>query len=350
MGSDLRASVIIVNYNNREDLQRCLPSLLPSLGSQDEVIVVDNASKDGTATWLGQTYPQVRLVISRENLGFGGGNNLGATHASGKYLVCLNPDTTVERSWLEALILVLENNPAAGLATSKILLLNDPQVINTCGNDVHISGITLCRGIGESRQSFTILEEVGAVSGAAFVIRRDLFDALGGFDERFFLYMEDTDLSWRARLAGFGCLYVPGSIVYHDYCLTFGPQKTFYQERNRYLMLLKCLRRRTLLAMLPVLLFAEVVTWGFVLLKDRQNLNNKIRAYAWILRHWHSINETHQFSRGRKFHTERAMLASTTWRLNFSQTQQGVMMRLSKLIFDPLFFLSKTFLAVIGIA
>ena len=191
----MRASVIIVSYNSREDLKRCLPSLLPSLGAQDEVIVVDNASSDGSAGWLAQSYPQIHLVNSPDNLGFAGGNNLGAHYANGRYLAFLNPDTVVEPGWLEALIAALESHPEAGLATSKILLLSDPERINTCGNDVHISGITLCRGMGLLRQSFSSQEEVSAASGAAFVIRKDVFEALDGFDERFFMYMEDTDLS-----------------------------------------------------------------------------------------------------------------------------------------------------------
>ena len=144
-----RASVILVGYNSRADLVRCLPSLLPSLSTVDEVIVVDNASTDGSADWLVKTYPQVRLIRSSENLGFGGGNNLGARNSNGKYLAFLNPDTQVEPGWLDALVDVLENGLTVGLATSKILLLNNPDRINTCGNDMHISGITLCRGMNQ---------------------------------------------------------------------------------------------------------------------------------------------------------------------------------------------------------
>ena len=345
----MRASVIIVSYNSREDLKRCLPSLLPSLGAQDEVIVVDNASSDGSAGWLAQFYPQIHLVNSPDNLGFAGGNNLGAYYANGRYLAFLNPDTVVEPGWLEALIAALESHPEAGLATSKILLLSDPERINTCGNDVHISGITLCRGMGLLRQSFSSQEEVSAASGAAFVIRKDVFEALDGFDERFFMYMEDTDLSWRARLAGYSCLYAPDSIVYHDYTLTFGPLKTYYQERNRYLMLLKCLRLRTLLALLPVLLLAEVVTWGYTLLRDRRNLTNKFKAYAWIARQWRSIR-VEQESFSRKFEiSERRILENAIWRLDYQQAHPGLAARVSRLIFDPLFFAFRAPLALLRV-
>jgi GT2 family glycosyltransferase len=125
---------------------RCIPSLLSSISQQDEVIVVDNASSDGSPEWLELTYPQIQLIRSTENLGFGGGNNLGSSYANGSYLGFLNPDTMVEPDWLDELVMVLENESTVGLATSKILLLNNPDRINTCGNDMHISGIT-CRGM-----------------------------------------------------------------------------------------------------------------------------------------------------------------------------------------------------------
>ena len=271
----LRASIIIVAYNAQAYLEKCLLSVLETSGTNREVILVDNASADRSAEIAAQKFPQVRIIRNEHNLGFGQGNNLGAQWATGDYLVFLNPDTIVEPGWLEALITALEDNPRAGLATSKILLLNDPERINTCGNTIHLTGLTLCRGLRYSKAAFSQRESVAAVSGAAFAIRRELFEQLGGFDEDFFLYMEDTDLSWRARLAGWDCLYVPESIVLHDYTLRLTPHKVFYQERNRYLMLLKCFRWPTLLILFPALLLAEFVTWGFVIKSDREHLGNK---------------------------------------------------------------------------
>jgi GT2 family glycosyltransferase len=222
------------------------------------------------------------------------------------------------------------------------LLLRDPQRINTCGNSIHLSGLTLCRGMGQPGSMFDRLEEVDAVSGAAFVIRRDLFEALGGFDETFFMYMEDTDLSWRARLLGYRCLFAPESIVYHDYALHFGPRKTFYQERNRYLLLLKNLRWRTLLLLAPALLLAEVVTWGFVLMKDRENLGNKVRAYAWIVRHWKVIRTGRQRIQATRRIPDRLVVPALNCRLEFEQVGHSWMSRVSHWVFDPAFGLWRT--------
>ena len=105
-----RTSVILVTYNSREDLLNCLPTLMPTISNEDEVIIVDNASEDGSADWLSQNYPAIQVVQSQDNLGYAGGNNLGALYAKGKYLVFLNPDTLVSPNWLYHLINTLESN------------------------------------------------------------------------------------------------------------------------------------------------------------------------------------------------------------------------------------------------
>jgi GT2 family glycosyltransferase len=334
----IRCSVIIVSYNSLADLGTCLPSLLESCSPADEVIVVDNASTDGTAAWVQQNYPSIGLIQSGENAGFGGGNNIGAQSARGDYLAFLNPDTTVDKNWLEALILALENKLHPGLVTSKILLMSDPGKINTCGNDIHISGLTLCRGANQPASDFTLPSEVSAISGAAFAMRRDLFWKLGGFDETFFLYMEDTDLSLRTRLAGREIRYVPESVVYHDYQLTFGSQKTYYQERNRYLMLLKTLEWRTLLVLLPILLLAEIVTWGYCLVWDK-NPANKLRAWAWVYQNRAEILAARQRVQALRQTSDLALLKPHSTFLAFEQATGGLIAFIAHIIFDPFFTL-----------
>ena len=209
-------SVIIVNYNGRPHLERCLTSLRESQTEGYEIILIDNASTDDSVAYVAQTFPEVHILSSPVNGGFGQGNNAGVCQTQSRYLIFLNPDTEVTPGWATALIAALEANPQVGLVTSKILLMQTPKQINTCGNVIHTTGLTLCRGMGMPRQHYARHETVNAISGAAFAMRRELFEALGGFDEIFFLYMEDTDLSLRARLAGYQCLYVPDSVVYHD--------------------------------------------------------------------------------------------------------------------------------------
>jgi hypothetical protein len=192
--------------------------------------------------------------------------------------------------------------------------------------------------MGMDRGSFSKEEEVTAVSGAAFAIRRDLFEGLGGFDGSFFMYMEDTDLSWRARLAGYRCIHVADSIVYHDYTLRLGPMKVFYQERNRYMMLLKSLRWPTLLVLLPGLLLAEAVTWGFVLMQGWPHWRNKLRAYIWIVAHWSEVMEGRRRTKGLRKVRDRDLIAAFTHRLEYQQTGNRLAAGFAHTVFDPLFF------------
>jgi GT2 family glycosyltransferase len=338
------ASIIIVSYNKRDDIVRCLRSVLKSSESAFEVVVVDNASTDGSADAVVETFPDVITIRSETNLGFGGGCNLGVSHASAGCLVFLNPDTVVDSGWLGPLVSAtsaitgIDSPAAVGLATSKVLMLREPDRINTCGNTVHITGLTLCRGLGALDSSFADEDEVDAVSGAAFAIRRDVFEALGGFDESMFLYMEDTDLSLRARLAGWQSVCVPRSRVFHDYSLKMFPLKVFYQERNRYLMLLKSFKWATLLALSPALLIAEVITWGFVLLYDRSNVANKVRAYAWVVNNWSAIVQARRATQSLRRIKDNGLLQHTSFRLELGQARGGGMARLAQRLLDPLFW------------
>jgi GT2 family glycosyltransferase len=337
----VRASVIIVSYNCREYLVQGLPSVLTSLGTNDELILVDNASCDGSAKSVQQAYPHVRVIVSEKNLGFGAASNLGVEQAAGEFVVFINPDTVVEPNWLEALIQALQANPEIQLVTSRIVLMQDPATINTCGNDVHISGITLCRGIGRSHDEYDTPGPVSAVSGAAFAMLRVLYQELGGFDPDFFLYMEDTDLSLRARLAGNHIAFVPGSIVQHAYELHFGPTKTYFQERNRYLMLLKLYHWRTLFALIPIFLLSEAVTWGYVLLREPDRLGNKFRAYAWIFKNWKQILSKRRQAQRLRQVPDRLLIAGTTSRLDITQVESGWLGSTANALFSALFAILK---------
>jgi GT2 family glycosyltransferase len=337
LDATILASVIVVNYNSQAHLENCLPALLDTIDDETEVIVVDNGSVDGSLDRIAGLFPKIRLVCSRNNLGYGGGNNLGAQQAHGRYLVFLNPDTVPMAGWLAALTTALEDDPQAGLATSKIVFLHQPDRLNTAGNDLHLTGLTLCRGLGRPVSALDQPAAVGAASGAAFAIRRELFELLGGFDERFFMYMEDTDLSLRAQLAGYHCLYVPQSVIQHDYSLRFGPQKSYYQERNRYLMLLKVFRWPTLFILIPVLALAEVITWGYVLLHDRQNWANKLRAYGYVLHHWRQILADRDETQMLRQVPDRELLHRSVYRLDYAQASAGKVSCLAHLCFDPFF-------------
>ena len=333
-------SIIIVNYNGGEYLNRCLASIRSQNYQEYEIILVDNASTDGSAEEAGQKFSGINLIRSDQNLGFGQANNLGAQKARGEYLAFLNPDTVVTQDWLLQLILTLEDVLDAGLATPKILLLSMPERINTCGNEIHFTGIPACRGWLSPADTLNKIEDVFSISGAAFVARRSVFEDVGGFDETFFLYAEDNDLSWRVQLAGYRCLYVPTAVVYHEYEAQFHPEKYFYLERNRYQMLLKNFRWRTLLLLLPALLFSEVVTWGYAILQGSDHIAAKLRSYRWILAHRKNILAARQQAQQLRRIADQQLLRRFTYKLSYQQANNaGIATRFSTWVFDPLFAL-----------
>ncbi len=334
-----RASIIIVNYNTYTLLSECLNSIQPVLSEVDEVIVVDNNSTNEKDRLIPFDFPWVRYFRSEKNVGVGAGNNIGAEMAKGKFLAFINPDITVTEGWLDCLIYALESHPQAGMVTPKILVMQDPTKINTCGLDVHISGLSLCRGLEKTIDNFNKYEEVNAVSGTAYVIRKELFNHLGGYDENVFLYMEDIDISMRCRLAGYKCLFDPNAIVHHKYTLSIGPKKILYQELHRYLILLKVHRYLTLLILLPSLILAEIITWGFVVLRDRRNWKNKLVAYQQVFRNWKSIREIHKRTQLLRKVTDRQLIRSHKFKLEYEQTGKGVISVIAHLVFDSLFFL-----------
>jgi GT2 family glycosyltransferase len=342
-----RAGVVIVSYNARQKLMGCLESLRRALPADCDLVVVDNASVEGNAEAIAERFPDVKLICSPVNLGFAGGCNLGARHTRSRALVFLNPDTKVEPGWLDALVAPLEASDRTGLTTARILLMSDPQRLNVCGCNVHLSGLTLCRGAGRPRDTYLQREPVAAISGAAFAIRAELFERLGGFDEEMFLYLEDTDLAWRARLGGWQTVYTPDSIVLHDYELRMAPLKIFWEERNRYLMLIKSLRWPTLLLLAPAYLLAEVITWTYVLLKSRSHASNKLRAYGWMLANWRLILRKRRQTQALRQVGDREMIKSTGFRIDFGQAAPGLIGSIARAVFDPLFYVMRAILLAV---
>jgi len=231
-------SIIVVNWNGKEYLRDCLPSLHAQTFYNFEVILVDNGSTDGSVEYVQRNFPGwVRILTNTQNEGFSGGNNRGIRAASGKYIVLLNNDAQADTCWLEELVKVAEENPRAGMLACKIYLQGGSKIIDNVGHLIYRDGLNRGRGRLEADHGqYENLEEVLFPSGCAALYRRQMLEEVGLFDEDFFAYGDDTDLGLKGRLAGWKCLYVPRAIVHHRYSQTSGPYsplKAFYVERNR---------------------------------------------------------------------------------------------------------------------
>lgn len=229
-------SVIVLNYNGQRWLEGCLGALARQRGAPPfEVLLVDNASTDGSVALAAAHYPAVRVLRNGANRGFAGGNNTGAAAAAGRVLVFLNNDTVPEDDWLAALTRPMLDDSGAGLATSRLVFMSAPTRIDSAGDGYLRAGGAFKHGHGAPASEFARAREVFGACGAAFAIRRPLFEGLGGFDHRFFMVYEDVDLSYRARLAGQRCVYVPEAVVNHAGSATLGrvsAKAVYYGQRN----------------------------------------------------------------------------------------------------------------------
>ncbi len=305
-------SVIIVTANGLPYLDRCLAAVMREVDDRDTVIVVDNGSTDGGPQFIRKAYPRVRLVANRENCGFARACNQGAALATGCILVFLNQDTEVQAGWLGGLIAPLQEGNDVGLTTSCLLLMSAPDRIDLCGQDVHYTGLVFGRGHGKPAARAGGPCDVDAVSGASFAIGRELWDQLQRLDQGFFMYYEETDLSWRAQLAGFRCRYVPESRAFHDYRRHHSDLRLYYSFRNREIMLLKNWSLPTLALLAPALLIAELLELGLALSHGWRGARAKALSLGWIALHLRQIRRMRAAARTQRTLPDAHLLSSLT--------------------------------------
>lgn len=238
---DDRLSVIIPHWNARDYLDTCLNALRTQTHPDVEVILVDNASTDGSATYTRQHFPEVRVIELPENRGFTGACNAGIEVSTGEFIALLNNDTEAAPNWASAVIDALRRHPEAGFAASKMLLFDRRDTFHTAGDFYRLDGMPGNRGVWEQDEGQYEQEEyVFSACGGASVYRRTMLEDIGLLDDDFFFSCEDLDLAWRAQLKGYRCLYVPGAIVYHQLSATGGgPTASYYNGRNYIYLLVK---------------------------------------------------------------------------------------------------------------
>ncbi|MGB9940894.1 glycosyltransferase family 2 protein [Methanosarcina sp.] len=251
-------SIIILNWNGKENTVNCLEALKLTTYSNYEIIVVDNGSTDGSVKYFKDHYPEIKLIENGSNLGFAEGNNVAIREVLKrgeiKYIALLNNDTIVEPDWLEYLVNALESDESVGSCQPKILLLNNPDTIDAIGISVNRCGAAYQEGRNEKDlgQYSKITEVFGVCAGAA-LYRTKMLNHTGLFDKDFFAYYEDVDLATRARLFGWKSVCVPRAVIYHIHSATLGndsPFKKYLLERNSYYYVIKNLPPKVIMLFL----------------------------------------------------------------------------------------------------
>ena len=294
-----KLSVVLLNWNGKHYLERFLGRLINrSAVPGVSIVVADNGSNDGSQDWIKVNYPQITLIELQENYGFTGGYNRALNQIDSDYYLLLNSDVEVTEGWLEHLIDSMDRMPQAGICMPKIKSAFEKdsfEYAGASGGFIDVLGYPFCRGrilsnIEVDCAQYNSDREIFWASGAAFMIRSSLFHDLGGFDTNFFAHMEEIDLCWRAKLAGWQVWVFPDSVVYHVGGGTLpndSPRKLFFNYRNNLLMLYKNLPSNRLWFVLTLRFIMDYASAFLYLIQGKQKLFNSVwKAHNefWILK------------------------------------------------------------------
>lgn len=260
----------MINYDGMRWIDECLQSIMDQSRPAQQVVVVDNASSDGSADHVRRRWPQVQLVQLKENLGFPAACNRGVAASSGELAAILNNDLVLARDWLQSLL--QEVRPPWDMWASRIVVADDPRQIDSAGDGMAVVGAAFKHGHGLPAADYLRSREVFSPCAAAALYRRSLLKKLGGFDEDFFLIYEDADLGFRARLAGHRCYYVAGAEVRHHVNASIGSLSrnyVFFGRRNSSFLFWKNMPWPLLLLYLPERLLFEAMAAAYFVLKGR---------------------------------------------------------------------------------
>ncbi|GIW61551.1 MAG: hypothetical protein KatS3mg089_0403 [Patescibacteria group bacterium] len=258
-------SIIISNLNGREWLDQCLKSLRYQTFDNFEIIMVDNVSKDDSVAFVKKNYPEVRVIENKQDLGFSGGNNVGVQYAHGEYVLLLNNDTRVTKDYLKNFIKAFQEIPRLGAAQSKMILMKDPNKLDACG--AYWTDTTFLYHIGylqdQNLKKFNVPFPVFTNKGASMLIRKDLINKIGLFDDDFWCYYEETDFCHRVWMAGYECWYYPKAVMYHAMGGTTLRFKNdyiqFHNFKNKLLSFLKNFELKSLIYIIPTFLVLNII-------------------------------------------------------------------------------------------
>jgi len=295
-----KVSIIILNCNGKHFLSECLRSLSNLRHEECEIIVVDNASTDGSPVFVRENFPWVKLIVLNENLGTKA-RNLGAYVAHGEYLIFLDNDVRVASEWFREMLKTVESNPTIGVCGSKVLYDDSRTLIQDVGMFCDPYGFPFPIGVNEIDESqYYSIIDVFFVLGACLLIKREIFNRVGGFDSKYFIFMEEADLCWRAHLLGYRVVANPQATIYHKAHATtskyLSRESSYLMERNILRTVIKNYAISTLIwILLPyfALLFATFIF--HIICRKIKFALGVMRAFMWNIKNFEDTWRQHLY-------------------------------------------------------
>jgi GT2 family glycosyltransferase len=327
--------VIVVMWNTRLYVDDLFRGLRAVQYPRDRLTIhiVDNASPDGAGAYVKQllAHPDAALprIILHEpgvNLGFAGGNNLVMRDSKADYCYLLNHDAVFQADTLRETVLVAEAHPNAGSVQSLLVLMQNPAIVNSLGNDIHFAAFGYCRGYLDPVSAVSPdVRPITFSSGAGVLYRTSALRTVGFFDEALFAYHEDLDLGWRLLLAGYDNLLAPKSVLQHKYEFSRSIAKWYWMERNRWAVYLINYRFGTILLTLPAMIAIEIATWFFAFRGGW--FKEKWRATVFFLKWstWAWILNARRHAQSLRRRTDRAILERFVYAIDYQDVKYPFM-------------------------
>ena len=263
----MKVTIIIPNYNGKHFMEPCLASLNEQTCRDFKILIVDNASTDGSLEYMEQTYPDIEVLALDSNYGFSRAVNEGIRHADTPYVILLNNDTTVDSRYVEEMIRAIEVSDRIFSVSSKMIQMYHPDLMDDAGDMYSVLGWAFQRGVGRPEKLYKKSCRVFTACAGAAIYRREVFETIGYFDEMHFAYLEDIDVGYRAKLYGYDNVFCPEAVVYHVGSGTSGSKYNSFKvklaARNNVYLNYKNMRTWQLLLNSPCLLAGTFVKFLF---------------------------------------------------------------------------------------
>lgn len=334
--------IIVPIYKGGEDVPEFCASLLKTTSTDAySLVAVDDYSPDDSALMVRKLLPDAVLLRTASNSGYAGACNLGMRYAlshGANRVMLVNQDIRFLDGWIEPLLRAFDDNPRIAAVQPKILMYPDTTLINSCGNALHILGFGYTRGYLQKETEWPCQdgERLAYCSGAAVVYRTEALREVGLLDEEFFMYHEDSDLSWRLRSAGYECVVSTASRVAHRYEFSRSISKFYYIERNRLLIMLLHYRIKTLLLLSPLFIIWECGMLGYSTLAflgggRTLRLAEKLRGYGYFLRPstWRHIRQRRKKSRSYVKISDHEIMELFTDEISFQDVQSPLIEKIA---------------------